>query len=107
MAVTNKGKWNVCNCLLWCVWCKGLVDAMNGFGVKRLLKRAVMMSNFSYGNALDIYDYLTETFSNNDKKHFLVFDPETIAKRREDKQPLPIKLCKKQHMISFSPDGSM
>ena len=84
-----------------------LVDAMSGFGVERSLKRAVITCNFSYRNSLDIYNYLTETFSNNDEKHFLVLNPETIAKRREDKQPLPIKLCKKKHMISFSPDGSM
>ena len=86
---------------------KGLVDAMSGFGVKRPLRRAVITSNFSYSNSLDIYNYLTETLSNNDKKHYFVLDPETISKSREDKQPLPIKLCREKHMIAFSPDGSM
>ena len=85
---------------------KGLVDIMRRFGVKSLLSRAVITSDFSYGNFLDIYNYLTETFSNDDKKHYFALDPETIAKRREDKQPLLIKLCREKH-ISFSPDGSM
>ena len=86
---------------------KGLVDAMSGFGVKSPWRRVVITSNFSYGNSLDIYNYFTETFSNDDKKHHFFVDPETIAKRREHKQPLPIKLHREKHMISFSPDGSV
>ena len=86
---------------------KGLVDAMSGFGVKSPFRRAVITSNFSYRNSLDIYNYLTETFFNDNKKHYFVLDPETIGKRREDKQPLPIKLCREKHMISFSPDDSI
>ena len=95
MAVTSKGKWDVCNCLL-CVsgHGKGLLDSMSEFRVKSSLRRAVITSNFNYGNSLDIYSYLTETFSNNDKKHYFVLDSEAIVKRREDKQPLPIKLCR-------------
>ena len=85
----------------------GFVDATSGFGVKGPLRRSVITSNFCYGNSLDIYNHLTETLSNDDKKHCFVLDPETIAKRRNDKQPLPIKLCREKHMISFSPDGSL
>ena len=85
---------------------KGLVDAMSGFEVKSPFRRAVITSNFSYANSLDIYNYLTETFSNDNKKHYFVHDPETIGKRREDKQPLPIKLCRENH-ISFLPDDTM
>ena len=96
MAFTSKGKWDVCSCLLWCAW----------FGVKCSLRRAGITSNFSYGHSRDIYNQLTETFSNDDKKHYFVLDPETIAKRREDKQPLPIKLCREKR-ISFSSDGSL
>ena len=61
---------------------KGLVDAISEFGVKSPLRRAVITSNFCYGHCLDIYNYLIETFSNDDK-HYFILDPETIAKRRE------------------------
>ena len=71
---------------------KGLVDAMSGFALKIPLRRAVTTFNFSYGNSLDIYNYLTETFSNDDKKHYFVLDPETIAKTRE----LPTKLLQRK-----------
>ena len=86
---------------------KGLVDAMSWFGVKSPLRRVVITSNFCYKNYLDFCNYLTETFSSNDKKHYFVLDLETIAKRREDKQSLPIKLYREKYMISFSPDHSM
>ena len=32
---------------------KGLVDAISGFGVKGSLRRAVINSNFNYGNSRD------------------------------------------------------
>ena len=47
---------------------KGLVDMMSGFGVKGPLRRAVITSNFSYSNAVDIYNFLIDKFSNNMKK---------------------------------------
>ena len=61
---------------------KGLVDAMSGFAVKIPLRRALKTFDFSYGNSLYIYNYLTETFPNDDKKHYFVLDLETIAKTR-------------------------
>ena len=64
-----------------------------------------MCDNFSYSNSLDIYNYLTEIFSDDHKKHYFVLDSEKIDEKRKDKQLLPIKLCREKHMISFSPDG--
>ena len=86
---------------------KGLVDAMSRFGVKSPLRRVVITSNFCYKNYLDFCNYLTETFSSNDKKHYFVLDLETIAKRREDKQSLPIKLYREKYLFTFSPDHSV
>ena len=80
---------------------KGLVDAMSGFGVKGPLWRAVITSNFSYSNAVDIYNFLIDKFSNDMKKHYFLLDPKDITIKHDEKLPLSIKSCWEKHMIAI------
>ena len=51
---------------------KGLVDAMSSYRVKPPIRRGVLTKDFSYGNAKDIFDYLTLLFGNDINKHILI-----------------------------------
>ena len=62
---------------------KDLVDAMSSFGVKAPICRAVFTEDFSYQNALDIYDYLTQFFSNDSKKHYYLIEKNEIEVEKE------------------------
>ena len=41
---------------------KGLVDGMRAFGVKNVLRKAIVTENLSYHNTSDIYNYLMKIF---------------------------------------------
>ena len=51
---------------------KGLVDVTSSFGVKVPICTAVLSEDFSYQNAQDIYDYFTQFFQNDSKKHYWI-----------------------------------
>ena len=85
---------------------KGLVDAMSSFGVKGLIRRAVVTENFSFTTAEDIYNYLYNLFEIDEQKEHYLVTPETIhSKRSNDK--LKIDVCIPLNMFCYSPDGSI
>ena len=47
---------------------KGLVDAMSSFGLKGPLRKAVVLEDFSYRSAEDIFCYISELFKDDKKK---------------------------------------
>ena len=89
---------------------KGLVDAMSAFGVKGPLFKAVIVDNFKYKSALDIFEYMKERFKEDDQKlYFHVPVENTVSQRSEGAKSVPIPGCVKEshHMICFKPDGSI
>ena len=85
---------------------KGLVDAMSGFGVKGRIRRAVVIKNFSFTTAEDIYNYFYNLFEiDEQKEHYLVTPETTHSKRSNDK--LKIDGCIPLHMFYYSCDGSI
>ena len=86
---------------------KGLVDAMSRFGVKGPIRRAVVIHDFSYKSAQNIFIYLSKLFeADNQKKHFLL-QTETISARQTKNNAVKIVGCRNLHMICFFPDGSL
>ena len=87
---------------------KGLVDAISSFGVKAPIHRTVLTEDFSYLNAQNIYDYLTQFFQNDSKKHYYLIEKNEIeAKKERIEGPYRIQNCRPLDMISYFPDGSI
>ena len=86
---------------------KGLVDAMSSFGVKSLLRTAVLLEDFSYISSIDIMNYLTNHFQNDQNKEYFLITQEEISNNREPiKGWFKIKGCIAMHMIFF-PNGEI
>ena len=85
--------------------CKGLVDAMSGFGVKGTLRRAVITQDLHYDSTSDIVSFLSNLFSDDTAKNHYELTVDEI--RKVNKSVLKIKDIMKQHMLSFFPDGSV
>ena len=86
---------------------KGLVDVISSFGVKAPICRAVLTEDFSYQNTQDIYDYLTQFFQNDSKKHYLIEKNEIEEEKEKTQGSYGIQKCRYLYMISYFPDGSI
>ena len=64
------------------------------------------MHNLQYSNAEDIHQYLSDLFQNDANKTYIMLPSDKISQSRND-SPLVIKGCRKLHMLSFFPDGSI
>ena len=80
---------------------------MRAVGVKSPLTRAVITQNLGYSNAEDMYQYLSNLFNDDATKSYSVLSSEEISQCEVDNSPLVIGDCRKLHMTSFFPDGSI
>ena len=85
---------------------KGLVDAMSGFGVKSVLRRAIVTDDFMYNTADELVSFLKETFKDDQHKHYKLLPSDLIEECRKEKgEGIFIKGCKKTRMISLFPNS--
>ena len=84
-----------------------MVDAMSAFDVKSPLSRAVLTKNLHYNSAEDIHQYLSDLFKDDKTIFYTILTSEDIESFKIDNYPLIIKGCRKLHMLSFFPDGSI
>ena len=82
----------------------GLVDAMSGFGVKSLVRRAIVTENFWYESVDELLAFLKKIKSEEVYYYSIIHESELTA-FRANKDELPIKGCRKSRMFSFQPDG--
>ena len=80
---------------------------MSAFGVKSPLSRAALTKNLHYNSAEDIHQYLSDLFKDDKTKFYTILTSEDIESFKIDNSPLIIKGCRKLHMLSFFPDGSI
>ena len=86
---------------------KGLVDAMDTFGVKSPLTRATITENLEYSCTKAIYEYLNDPFRDNESIFYSILSLEEITKFVIEDSPLSITNCMKLHMISYLPNWSV
>ena len=80
----------------------GLVDAMSRFGVKSVLRGAIVTDNFMYNTADELVSFLKETFKDDQHKHYKFLPSDLIEECRKEKgEGIFIKGCKKTRMISL------
>ena len=82
---------------------KGLVDSMSGFGVKTPLRNAIITDDFFFSSTKQLHEYLLQNHKKDDREYFHL----DIIHRIDEREELKIKNCMKQHMIVYSPDGSI
>lgn len=82
---------------------KGLVDSMSAFRVKTPLRNAVLMNDFCFNSAEELKIYLEKYY----KKDNWVYAYIDNFDRAEKDDEMKINKCRKQHMISFSPNGAV
>ena len=83
---------------------RGLVDAMSGFGVKAVLRRAIVTQDFFYNTAEDLLNFLKVSMSGKGY-YYQILAKESLDVDRENHQELFIAGCRKNRMISFHPSG--
>ena len=81
---------------------RGLVDAMSGFGVKAVLRHAIVTQDFFYNTAEDLLNFLKVSMSGK-CYHYQILAKESLDVDRENRQELFIAGCRKNRMISFHP----
>lgn len=84
---------------------RGLVDAMSGFGVKSIIRRAIVTEDFWYETLDDLIPFL-EKYKNDKRYYYTTLDKDKIIETREEANDLPIKGCRKSRMFCFFPDGT-
>ena len=85
---------------------KSICHAMSAFGVKSPLSRAVITKNLYYNSAEDIHQYLSDLFKDDRTKFYTILTSEDIESFKNN-SPFIIKGCRKLHMLSFFPGGSI
>ena len=86
---------------------KGLMDAMSGFGVKDLLKNAIITEDFIPQSAYGIYEYLSNC-NNHDNRNYILLNEEINSKRIiVSNQETVIMSYQKLHMIAFFLDNTI
>ena len=80
---------------------------MNAFGVKNILRKAVLTENFSCNKASDIYDYLIKHLEQDPHKKYFLLESGTVYAKESQKKTCYIKNCRSCHMICFHPDWSV
>ena len=85
---------------------KSICYTMSAFGVKSTLSRAVITKNLHYNSVEDIHQYLSDLFKDDRTKFYTILTSEDIESFKNN-SPLIIKGCRKLHMLSFFPGGSI
>ena len=88
---------------------RGLVDAMSGFGVKSVVRCAIVTQDFWYETPDDLIPFLRKSKADKDNRYYHCIDKDYLRLNRqpkEDSDILLIKGCLKSRMISFLPDGT-
>ena len=85
---------------------RGLVDAMSGFGVKTLLRRAIVTADFMFNTAKEFKIFLEKEF---EEDHSMIYEviPYELLDELRDERGKPILGCRKARMISFFPSGKI
>ena len=83
---------------------RGLVDAMSGFGVKSIVRRAIVTDDFYYDSDEQLCAFL-KTKKSLPKYSYTTLSVDTLDEEI-DRESLPIDDCIKSRMISFSPDST-
>ena len=86
---------------------KGLVDAINAFGVKNPLKSMVICENFQFDSSLDIFNGLREKFIEKENRHYYHIPLEDLLTYRANLEDMKLNGSSKFHVISFHPDGAV
>ena len=82
----------------------GMVDGMSSFGVQAPVRRAVVTSDFYYGNTEELVTFLKAIRKNNNF-YYKLLDKELFLGGQEEREMLKIKGCLKARMMSFLPSG--
>ena len=79
---------------------------MSCFAFKGPLRKAVVLADFSYRSAEEMFCYISEFFKDDGKKQYHLLQLSEIEERYHN-IPLPVKGSTKLHMICFHTNGSV
>ena len=86
---------------------KWLVDAMGCFGAKSPLRKTIITLNKYFSKSEDIVEYLEECMVEKDNWYYILIENNVLSDERKSTEGLPLNGCKKMHMISFLPNGTV
>ena len=74
------------------------------FGVKTPLRHAIIQQDRSFRNSMEIKEFLTSKFADDDNKYYYVLEKEQFSDQRNS---LPIIGSSKLHTIVYQPNGTI
>ena len=87
---------------------RGLIDALAWFGCKGPLRRKILTTDRWFRDAEQMRDFLANHFSNDERKEYILIDPNFTAEmRRKGRDARQCPGCRSCHVMSFFSDGSV
>ena len=83
---------------------KGLIDAISSFGVKSILRRAVIGLDQWFADSKKMCQYLR--FRNDERMVYSNIDPKFVDKRKSEKKKMKIKGCMLGHLFVYEPNST-